>query len=234
MLKPARLRRGPVRSHQILSGPFVLYGCVVTVSVRDARASPSDRLWIENVYRDYLDDSGTAQHRDFPDPGRGRPSRARPDLALVCRLGLLSARHRQVRMVAVGFAMVARAAALAGRPDVDYRMAEFFIARSRAPSRHWSDGRADHLQPLRGTLGDQRISAQSRRGEFLAARGRGAHARRLSGKRSSTAKFGTCFSRGGAPALGFARQALQPICARARSARRRRTSTPRVASAGTN
>ena len=28
----------------------------MTVSVRDARGSASDRLWIENVYRDYLDD----------------------------------------------------------------------------------------------------------------------------------------------------------------------------------
>ena len=28
----------------------------VTVSVRDARASDSDRRWIQSVYRDYLDD----------------------------------------------------------------------------------------------------------------------------------------------------------------------------------
>src|SRR5438132_625964 len=27
-----------------------------TVSVRDARAAPADRLWIQSVYRDYLDD----------------------------------------------------------------------------------------------------------------------------------------------------------------------------------
>ena len=29
---------------------------VVAVSVRDARAAPADRLWIQSVYRDYLDD----------------------------------------------------------------------------------------------------------------------------------------------------------------------------------
>ena len=28
----------------------------VSVSVRDARAAPADRLWIQSVYRDYLDD----------------------------------------------------------------------------------------------------------------------------------------------------------------------------------
>ena len=29
---------------------------VVAVSVRDARAAPADRLWIQSVYREYLDD----------------------------------------------------------------------------------------------------------------------------------------------------------------------------------
>ena len=28
----------------------------VSVSVRDARSAPADRLWIQSVYRDYLDD----------------------------------------------------------------------------------------------------------------------------------------------------------------------------------
>ena len=37
----------------------------VTVSVRDARATPADRLWIQSVYRDYLDDL-ESRHRDFP------------------------------------------------------------------------------------------------------------------------------------------------------------------------
>ena len=29
---------------------------LAAVSVRDARAAPGDRLWIQSVYRDYLDD----------------------------------------------------------------------------------------------------------------------------------------------------------------------------------
>ena len=29
---------------------------VASISVRDARAAPADRLWIQSVYRDYLDD----------------------------------------------------------------------------------------------------------------------------------------------------------------------------------
>ena len=28
----------------------------IAVSVRDARGAPADRLWIQSVYRDYLDD----------------------------------------------------------------------------------------------------------------------------------------------------------------------------------
>jgi len=38
----------------------------VTVSVRDARGSQSDRLWIENVYRDYLDDLAPLNTGIFP------------------------------------------------------------------------------------------------------------------------------------------------------------------------
>ena len=38
----------------------------VTVSVRDARASESDRLWIESVYRDYLDDLAPLNTGIFP------------------------------------------------------------------------------------------------------------------------------------------------------------------------
>jgi hypothetical protein len=66
LLRPARLERRPGQAHQALSGPFVLYGCAVTVSVRDARASASDRLWIENVYRDYLDDLAPLNTGIFP------------------------------------------------------------------------------------------------------------------------------------------------------------------------
>ena len=38
----------------------------MTVSVRDARASEADRLWIERVYRDYLDDLAPLNTGIFP------------------------------------------------------------------------------------------------------------------------------------------------------------------------
>ena len=101
----------------------------VTVSVRDARASESDRLWIQSVYRDYLDDLA-------PDTGvfpvLGEVGHREPDQILrwfgdpnVFPLTILKASEP------VGFAMVVRAAPNPGQPRVDYRMAEFFIARAR-------------------------------------------------------------------------------------------------------
>jgi predicted acetyltransferase len=101
----------------------------VTVSVRDARASDSDRRWIQSVYRDYLDDLA-------PDTGifpvLGEVGHREPDQILrwfgdpsVFPLVILKAEEP------VGFAMVARAAPSAAKPRIDYRMAEFFITRTR-------------------------------------------------------------------------------------------------------
>ena len=100
-----------------------------TVSVRDARAAPADRVWIQSVYRDYLDDLN---------PGTG----------LFPKLGEVG--HREPDLIAhwfgdpntfplvilkgsepVGFARVLRIAATAAPPGIDYRMAEFFVARAR-------------------------------------------------------------------------------------------------------
>jgi predicted acetyltransferase len=97
----------------------------VTVSVRDARASDSDRRWIQSVYRDYLDDLA-------PDTGvfpvLGEVGHREPDQILrwfgdpnAFPLVILKSEEP------VGFAMVARAAPSAAKPRVDYRMAEFFI-----------------------------------------------------------------------------------------------------------
>ena len=102
---------------------------VAVVSVRDARAAPADRLWIQSVYRDYLDDLN---------PGTG----------LFPRLGEIG--HREHDQIAhwfadpnpfplvimrgdepVGFARVVRLGPLAAQPRIDYRLAEFFIARAR-------------------------------------------------------------------------------------------------------
>ena len=101
----------------------------VTVSVRDARASDSDRRWIQGVYRDYLDDLA-------PDTGvfpvLGEVGHREPDQILrwfgdpnAFPLIILKAAEP------VGFAMVARPAPSAAKPRIDYRMAEFFIARTR-------------------------------------------------------------------------------------------------------
>jgi len=101
----------------------------VTVSVRDARASESDRRWIQGVYRDYLDDLA-------PDTGvfpvLGEVGHREPDQILrwfgdpnAFPLIILKAAEP------VGFAMVARPAPSATKPRIDYRMAEFFIARTR-------------------------------------------------------------------------------------------------------
>ncbi len=103
----------------------------VSVSVRDARASQSDRRWIQSVYRDYLDDLA-------PDTGvfpvLGEVGHREPDQIQrwfgdpnCFPLVILKAAEP------VGFAMVARAAQPAGpaQPRVDYRMAEFFITRTR-------------------------------------------------------------------------------------------------------
>ena len=38
----------------------------VTVSVRDARAQPADRLWIQSVYREYLNDLSALNTGIFP------------------------------------------------------------------------------------------------------------------------------------------------------------------------
>jgi predicted acetyltransferase len=102
---------------------------VQNVSVRDARAAPADRLWIQSVYREYLDDLN---------PGTG----------LFPRLGEVG--HREPDLIAhwfgdpntyplvivkgsepVGFARVVRSVAGAAKPRVDYRMGEFFVTRAR-------------------------------------------------------------------------------------------------------
>ena len=101
----------------------------MTVSVRDARASQRDRLWIENVYRDYLDDLAPLNTGIFPilgEVGHREPDQISRWFADSGSYPLLIAKSA----VAVGFAMVARVARLAGCAGVDYRMAEFFVARS--------------------------------------------------------------------------------------------------------
>jgi len=94
-----------------------------TVSVRDARAAPADRLWIQSVYRDYLDDlnPGTGLF-----PKLGEVGHREPDLIAhwfgdpnSFPLGDPQG-HR-----AGGFARVLRIAATAAPPRIEYRMLSF-------------------------------------------------------------------------------------------------------------
>jgi predicted acetyltransferase len=101
----------------------------VTVSVRDARTSESDRLWIGSIYREYLDDLSVQNTGLFPK--LGEVGHREPDQIArwfgdrsAFPLVILKADER------VGFAMVARGAASPGRSPVEYRMAEFFIVRA--------------------------------------------------------------------------------------------------------
>lgn len=102
-----------------------------TVSVRDARASESDRRWIQSVYRDYLDDLApdTGIFPVLGEVGHREPDQIQRWFGDPNAFPLIILKASEP----VGFAMVARAArnlSLA-QPRVEYRMAEFFIARTR-------------------------------------------------------------------------------------------------------
>ncbi len=102
----------------------------VTVSVRDARSSEVDRLWIESVYRDYLDDLAPLNTGIFPvlgEVGHREPDQITRWFSDSTAFPLAIVKASKP----VGFAMVARGPQTPGRPSVDYRMAEFFIARSQ-------------------------------------------------------------------------------------------------------
>jgi predicted acetyltransferase len=100
----------------------------VTVSVRDARASETDRLWIERVYRDYLDDLAPLNTGIFP--ALGEVGHREPD-QIARWFGDPSAFPFVIAQSshAVGFAMVARVPASAEPRAPQYRMAEFFVSR---------------------------------------------------------------------------------------------------------
>jgi predicted acetyltransferase len=102
---------------------------VNTVSVRDARAAPADRLWIQGVYRDYLDDlnPGTGLFPKLPEVGHREPDLIVHWFGDPNTFPLVILRGEEP----VGFARVLRTVARAGKPHIDYRMAEFFVARQR-------------------------------------------------------------------------------------------------------
>jgi predicted acetyltransferase len=113
-----------------LSGPLLLGGPFVSISVRDARTSEVDRLWIEGVYREYLDDLAPLNTGIFPilvEVGHREPDQ-------IARWFGDPAAHPLVITKAsrpVGFALVVRLAeAGAASRGASYRMAEFFVSRA--------------------------------------------------------------------------------------------------------
>ena len=101
----------------------------MTVSVRDARDTQGDRLWIQSVYRDYLDDlaPGTGTFPALGEVGHCEPDQLSRWFGDPNSFPLVILRASQP----VGFALVVRGASGASLlPPPDYRMAEFFIARA--------------------------------------------------------------------------------------------------------
>lgn len=96
----------------------------MTISLRDARASRDDRSWIAKVFRDYIDDLDPMSTGIFPvlgEVGHREPDQVARWFGDPNAVPLVIAQSQ----LPVGFAMVAR-----GSGPVDYRMGEFFIARS--------------------------------------------------------------------------------------------------------
>jgi len=102
----------------------------VTISVRDARSQPADRLWIQSVYRDYLDDlnPGTGLFPALGEIGHREPDQIAHWFGDPNTFPLVILKGSEP----VGFARVLRATPVPPpRPRTDYRMAEFFITRAR-------------------------------------------------------------------------------------------------------
>jgi predicted acetyltransferase len=102
---------------------------VLTVSLRDARAAPGDRLWIQSVYRDYLDDlnPGTGLFPALPEVGHREPDQVAHWFGDPNTFPLVILKGSEP----VGFARVLRAVGSVALPRIEYRMAEFFVTRNR-------------------------------------------------------------------------------------------------------
>lgn len=95
----------------------------MTVSVRDARSADGDRLWIQSVYREYLDDlaPGTGRFPVLGEVGHREPDQLMRWFGDPNAFPLVILKSSEP----VGFALVQR-----GGAPVDFRMAEFFISRA--------------------------------------------------------------------------------------------------------
>ena len=102
----------------------------VSISVRDARSAPADRLWIQSVYRDYLDDlnPGTGIFPALREVGHREGDQIAHWFGDPNTFPLIIVKGSEP----VGFARVLRAVAGGTvQRGADYRMAEFFVLRTR-------------------------------------------------------------------------------------------------------
>ena len=100
----------------------------MTISVRDTRAMRGDRVWIESIYRDYLNDLAPLGTGFFPalrEIGHREPDQLASWFADSSAHLLTILKEEQP----VGFAMVRTGTPPGDRSASDYSMAEFFIAR---------------------------------------------------------------------------------------------------------
>ena len=88
-----------------------------------------DRLWIQSVYRDYLDDlnPGTGLFPLLGEVGHREPDLIAHWFGDPNTYPLVIVRGSEP----VGFARVVRSVAGAAQPRIDYRMGEFFVSRAR-------------------------------------------------------------------------------------------------------
>ena len=101
----------------------------VSVSVRDARSAPADRLWIQSVYREYLDDlnPGTGIFPALGEVGHREGDQIAHWFGDPNTFPLVIVKGSEP----VGFARVLRAVAGGSSSRIAYRMAEFFVLRTR-------------------------------------------------------------------------------------------------------
>ena len=105
----------------------------MSVTLRDAKRSEEDQLWIQSVYPEYLDELAELSHSGtgvFPVFGEHGARHAE----LLARWFRDDRSHPLLILDAgraAGFALVARPPAGPAKPDAaEYRMAEFFVRRS--------------------------------------------------------------------------------------------------------
>lgn len=98
----------------------------MTISLRDARNSRSAQLWINSVYRDYVDDLAPGMLPELSEVGYNPPDPCMQWVGDPNAHPLIILQHT----TPVGFAIVAKVSPWPRLPPVDYRMEDFFVVRA--------------------------------------------------------------------------------------------------------